>query len=441
MLLGVILMRYSHSWYSRFCRFKGRMLHNGIHILSHLRLLLRWTLYATCMGLIVGAIGTAFVYAIQIVTTFRSNHPWILAALPFGGFLIIWLYHISRDQNDKGTNMVLASLRSETELPLQMAPLIFISTIITHLCGGSAGREGAALQLGGSIGNLFSHILKLAERDKQVLILCGMSAAFSAIFRTPIAAPIFAMEVVCVGAMRYAALVPCTIASLAASWLAGKAGIPLAKFSVTGIPTLQIVPALQILLLGICCAAVSILFCILLRKTEQILQHYFPNPYLRILTASIILWFLIFLVQSPAYLGIGTDIIQNALSGEVVWYAFLAKMIFTSVTLGGGFKGGEIVPSFFVGATFGCLFGHWVGLSPSFCAAVGIASLFCGVTNCPLASLLIAVELFGTKGLPYILLAISVSYLLSGYYGLYGEQSFLSSKYTGQHIHHKTKKI
>lgn len=422
-------------------RWKGRLLHSAIHVISHLRLLLRWVLFSVITGGIVGLIGVAFVYAIQWVTSFRSGHPWILLALPLGGLLIVWLYRITRDQNDRGTNMVLASLRSEAELPVQMAPLIFVSTIVTHLCGGSAGREGAALQLGGSMGSVLSRLFRLNERDKRVLILCGMAAAFSAIFRTPIAAPVFAMEVVCVGAMHYAALVPCTIASLTASWIAGKLGIPLAKFAVENVPSFQVIPALKILLLGVLCAAISILFCILLHQTEKQLRKRIPNSYLRILAASGMLWLLILLVRNQDYLGIGTDVIGRAMGGEAVWYAFLAKMLFTAVTLGGGFKGGEIVPSFFIGATFGCLFGQILDISPSFCAAVGMVGLFCGVTNCPLASLMIAVELFGAAGAPYYLLAIAVSYLLSGYYGLYGEQTFLSSKFTGAPVNHKTRKL
>lgn len=422
-------------------RCKGVLLHSVIHVISHLRLLMRWILFSVITGGIVGLIGVAFVYAIQWVTLFRSDHPWILLSLPLGGLLIVWLYQITRDQNDRGTNMVLASLRSEAELPVQMAPLIFISTIVTHLCGGSAGREGAALQLGGSIGSVLSRLFRLNERDKRVLILCGMAAAFSAIFRTPIAAPVFAMEVVCVGAMHYAALVPCAISSLMASWISGRLGIPLAKFLVEDVPPFQVVPALKVLLLGVLCAALSILFCILLHQTEKQLQKRIPNSYLRILAASGVLWLLILLVRNQDYLGIGTDVIGRAVGGEAVWYAFLVKMIFTSVTLGGGFKGGEIVPSFFIGATFGCLFGHVLDISPSFCAAIGMVGLFCGVTNCPLASLMIAVELFGIAGAPYYLLAIAVSYLLSGYYGLYGEQTFLSSKFTGAPVNHKTRKL
>lgn len=218
-----------------------------------------------------GAVGVGFVYAIGFVTDFRLAHAWVLLLLPLGGVLIVWLYHVMYNQNDGGTNLVLALIRSETQLPAQMAPLIFLAAVFMHLCGGSAGREGAALQLGGSIGNLWSRLFHLGARDRHVMILCGMFAAFSAIFRTPIAAPIFAMEVVCVGAMHYAALVPCTIASLTASWLAGKLGIGFAGYTVSDVPELAVVPALKILLLGVLCAAMSILFCIVLHRTQTLL--------------------------------------------------------------------------------------------------------------------------------------------------------------------------
>lgn len=296
-----------------FSRWKGRLIHSGIHILSHLRLLVRWVFYSMLMGILVGFIGIAFVYAIQWATGFRLGHWWVIGLLPLGGLLIVWLYRISHDQNDKGTNMVLASLRAETELPVQMAPLIFVSTVVTHFCGGSAGREGAALQLGGSVGSVIGRLFRLAERDKQVLMLCGMSAAFSAIFRTPIAAPVFAMEVVCVGAMRYAALVPCTIASLTASWLADRCGIPLAKYALGDLPAFRVVPALKILLLGVCCAAVSILFCILLHQTEHLLKKRCKNPYVRILIASGVIWVLALLVRNQDYLGIGGEVMRRQL--------------------------------------------------------------------------------------------------------------------------------
>lgn len=386
-----------------------------------------------------GIAGAAFVHCIHAGTAFRESHPWVLLTLPIGGVLIVWLYRITRNHNDRGTNMVIASIRSEAELPVQMAPLIFISTIITHTCGGSAGREGAALQLGGSVGSLFGRGFRLRDRDRRILILAGMSAAFSAIFRTPIAAAIFAMEVGCIGAMHYAALVPCAIASLTASYTAEKLGLPLSHYTVIGIPELTAGSGLKIILLGILCAGISIAFCMLLHKTEHLLEKKFPDPYLRILTAAFLLLGMGLLFRTTDFFGIGENAIHGAIAGETVWYAFLVKMLFTAVTIGGGFKGGEIVPSFFIGSTFGCLFGQIAGLSPSLCAAAGMMALFCGVTNCPVAALFISAELFGMECVPFCLLVIAVSYLLSGYYGLYSEQKFLYSKFADAPVHHRTR--
>ncbi|MDE5885397.1 MAG: chloride channel protein [Oscillospiraceae bacterium] len=410
-----------------------------MHSLLHFRLLMRWIVLSSILGILLGVVGAEFVKMINWSTQFRNSHIWCYGLLPIGGILIIWLYRVTKDKHDKGTNMVLASLRSEAQLPVQMSPLIFISTIITHFCGGSAGREGAALQLGGGLGNIFADSLKMREKDKHILIMSGMSAAFAAIFRTPVAAPIFAMEVGCVGTMQYAALVPCVISSLTASYIAGKLGLPLEKYDVAPAPEITPVSALWMILLGIFCAALSIIFCVILHRTEHLMKSRITNKYLRILVSSVGLILLGLLFRTTDFYGTGSHIIEKAVEGETIWYAFLLKMLFTAITLSGGFKGGEIVPSFFVGATFGCLFGQIVGLSPSLCAAVGMIALFCGVTNCPLASLFISAELFGLSYVPYCLLVIAVSYLLSGYYGLYKEQEFYYSKFTDEHIHHKTR--
>ena len=428
-----------HKGAERFYRFRGKLLHSSIHVLLHLRLLLRWVLIALILGTVLGFVGTLFVWCISIGTEYRAAHQWCYLLLPVGGCAIVFLYWITKDKHDKGTNMVIASLRSEAQLPVQMAPLIFVTTIITHFVGGSAGREGAALQLGGGLGAMFGQLLHLRDKDKRTLIISGMSAAFSAIFRTPVAASIFAMEVGCVGTMQYSALVPTVIASLTASYVAGKLGLPLAHYDVLNIPEFTPVTALKVILLGMCCALISIVFCVILHRTEHTMRHRVKNPYLRILLASGILMLLGFILHTEDYFGIGGNIIGSAMKGEAHWYAFLLKMLFTAVTLGGGFKGGEIVPSFFIGATFGCCFGYAAGLSPSLCAAVGMIALFCGVTNCPLASLFISAELFGLDCVPYCLLVIAVSYLLSGYYGLYRTQRFYYSKFANEQIHHKTR--
>jgi H+/Cl- antiporter ClcA len=375
----------------------------------------------------------------NFVTNFRMEQEKIIYFLPLAGVLIVSLYSLFQYKNDKGTNLVLSTIHAEAELPFKMAPLIFISTIITHLFGGSAGREGAALQLGGSIGNQLGRWFRLDEQDRRVVVMCGMSAAFSALFGTPIAAAIFSMEVVSVGVMYYAALVPCAFSSLIASNFAADMGMHGENFKVLDIPSFSVVPGIKIVILAMFCAGISVLFCMMLHGTGDLYRKYLKNPYLRIIVAGCLVVGLTVMLKTTDYNGAGIPVIARAISGEVAPLAFFWKMLFTCLTIEAGFKGGEIVPSFFVGATFGCLFGQIAGISPSLCAAVGMISVFCGVTNCPISSMMIAFELFGFKGQQYFLIAAAVSYLLSGYYGLYHDQTIVYSKYKTKYVNFKTK--
>lgn len=413
-------------------KFFIRRLYRNIHTL------LKWCIFASIVGLVVGGFSTLFAYCLHKVTDVRTEHPELILFLPAAGVVIVFLYGIFRYKNDKGTNMVLSTIHAETELPFRMAPLIFISTIITHLFGGSAGREGAALQLGGSIGNQLGRWFRFDEKDRRIVVMCGMSAAFAAIFGTPIAASIFAMEVVSVGVMYYAALVPCVFASLIASKVAMDMGINPELFTIQHIPEFHLVPSVKVLLLAVCCAGLSVLFCIALHSLGDFYRARLKNPYVRIIVSSAIIIGLTILLQTSDYMGVGVPVIERAIKGEVRPEAFLLKMIFTALTIEAGFKGGEIVPSFFVGATFGCLFGQIVGISPSLCAALGMISVFCGVTNCPVSSMLIAFELFGYEAVPYFMIALSVSYLMSGYYGLYHDQTIVYSKLKTEYINRKT---
>ncbi len=399
--------------------------------------LMKWLLLSVVAGLVIGSFSTLFAYCILQVTAFREQHPQIVYFLPLAGLLIVVLYKLFQYTNDKGTNLVLSTIHAKSQIPLRIAPLIMISTVITHLFGGSAGREGAALQLGGSIGNQLGRWFRLDEEDQHVMIMCGMSAAFSALFGTPVAAAIFSMEVVSVGVMYYAALVPCVFASLIASNFASNLGIRPENFHIMEIPLLTVPNGIKMIILALVCAVVSVLFCMLLHGLGDWFREHLPNPYQRIFLAGLAVVLLTWLVGTEDYLGAGIPIIQRAIAGKAVWYAFLAKMVFTALTLESGFKGGEIVPSFVVGATLGCLLGKIMGLSPSLCAAAGMIALFCGVTNCPVTSMLIAFELFGFAGVPYFLIAISISYLMSGYYGLYEDQSIIYSKYKAKYINKK----
>jgi len=268
--------------------------------------------------------------------------------------------------------------------------------------------------------------------------MCGMSAAFSTLFGTPMAAAIFPMEMVSVGVMYYMALVPCVVSSLTAHGVAIILGVAGESFHVTGIPTLSLIPSLQVVLVAVICAFISIGFCGLLHRTEKLYKKFLKNRFLRIFVGGCAVVVLTMLVGTHDYNGAGMHTIEMAVEGHVVPEAFLLKMIFTALTIGAGYKGGEIVPTFFVGATLGCLLGQFIGLSPSLCAAIGMVSLFCGVTNCPISTLLISFELFGFEGMPYYLLAVAFSYMLSGYSGLYRSQKIMYSKYKTDFINRHT---
>lgn len=418
---------------------KVRVLRCLIHSISHLRLFVRWLILSLISGLVIGGIGSLFALCMTEAVELRAAHPWIMYLLPVGGILIILLYKLFRYQNDRGTNMVIASIHAEGEIPWKMAPMIFASTVITHLVGGSAGREGAALQMGGSLGAVMGRKLKMCDTDRRVLVMCGMSAVFSAGFGTPLAAAIFAMEIGSVGVMYYAALVPCAVSSLTAWKLAVFLGVEHDNFALQSIPELNISGALWIVLLGVLCAGISVLFCMTLHKMNSFLKSTLKNPYVRIAAAGCALILISVLLGNQDFLGAGIPMIERALHGEVVWYAFLLKMLCTAITIEAGYKGGEIVPSFFIGATFGCLFGQLTGFSPALCAAVGMVSIFCGVTNCPISSLLIGFELFGFQDPSYFLIGIAVSYMLSGYYGLYRDQRIVYSKYEPRYINRHTR--
>ena len=252
------------------------------------------------------------------------------------------------------------------------------------------------------------------------------------------AAAILPMEIVSVGVMYYTALVPCVISSLVAHGVAYLFGVSNQWFSIEHIPDFGILPAVQISILAVLCALVSIVFCILLHKSEEIYRKLFQNPYIRIFAGGCIVVILTMLVGNQNYNGTGIGIIQMCIDGTVRPEAFLLKMIFTALTLGAGYKGGEIVPSFFTGAAFGCLFGTLTSISPTLCTAVGMTAVFCGVTNCPITSLLISFELFGYDGMPYFLLAVAFSYMLSGYFGLYRSQKIVYSKYKTSYINKTT---
>ncbi|MCR4998917.1 MAG: chloride channel protein [Lachnospiraceae bacterium] len=412
--------------------------HKIKHNTERLLITLKWIIFSFIVGIILGAIGALFHHGITEVTNFRLSHPWVLWLLPVGAIWIALLYKVCGYENDGGTNVVIASIHSDEKVPLRMSALIFIATIFSHFCGASVGREGAALQVGGSLGYSIGRFLRFNERDKKTMVMVGMSAVFSALFGTPFAAAIFSMEVVSVGIMHYSALLPCTIASLTARYVASRLGAPAPLYEIAEYAKFNFFSGAKVALLASLCGLVSILFCVSLHKTSQIAKKYIKDRYIRAFIGGCAMLGITLLIGNQNYNGAGANIIAGCIEGQTEPLAFLIKIIVTSICIAAGYKGGEIVPTFFIGASFGCMMGAFLGLPAGMCAAVGMGAMFCGVTNSPITSFLICLELFGFEGANYFLLAIAFSYVISGYFGLYSSQKIVYSKFKSNFINKMT---
>ncbi|MBR1731160.1 MAG: chloride channel protein [Ruminococcus sp.] len=418
---------------------KNILAHDAVRVKQYAVSFIKWILFAAVTGAIGGGIGAAFRYSINYVTDLRSENTWLCYLLPLGGIVIAFLYRVTKLSGHADTNLIINSVRTDGKLPILLAPVIFISSVVTHLFGGSAGREGAALQLGGTIGSFLGRIFRFGEKDMHMAIMCGMSGLFSALFGTPLTAAIFAMEVISVGIMYYSSFVPCMVSALAAYWITKLLGLEPTSFVIKSIPQLNITSVLLVAVIGVGCALVSILFCLALKWTHKLAAKYFKNEYLRVIVGGCAIVILTLLIGTR-YSGTGTDIITQALDGkDVLPYDFILKIIFTAITIGFGYKGGEIIPTFFIGATLGSLIGSLIGLPASFSAAVGLIALFCAVVNCPIASIILSVEMFGSQGLVMFAAAICISFMLSGYYGLYTGQKIIYSKRRTRFINRNAK--
>lgn len=412
------------------------------HLLSNLRSAVKWSSFGILCGLAVGLIAGAFGKLIGLATALRAEHPQLLYLLPLAGIAIVGWYRLLGISKPKGTNLVIASIRANQRLPRRMAPLIFLSTVLTHLTGGSAGREGAALQVGGSLGSTLSELLHFGKDDRSRAIMCGMSAAFTALFSTPLAATVMSMEISTVGLMYYSALVPCMLSALTAHFVAEKLyGLSEASLVLTDIPKLDAGEVLLLILLAVCASIVSALFCKIMHEIKHLETRLIRNDYLRILFSAVLIIVMTMLAGDQSYNGSGSALIERCLTDpafRIFPLAFLIKIIFTAVTLGGGFQGGEIVPSLFVGAALGNVYAAALSMPMPLCSALGAAAVFCGVTNCPVTALLIAFEMFGFGASNHFLLVIAITYLLSGNFGIWSEQLIRYSKFEPGRIDQKT---
>ena len=401
---------------------------------------LKWLLLSVALGVFCGLVGTGFHKTIDFVTETRMEHPALLWFLPLAGVLTLLCYRLCKVSFSAGTNLIIETVTTNEHVPILLAPLIFLGTSLSHLFGASVGREGAALQLGGSIGHNFGELLRLDEEDVRVLSMCGMAACFSALFGTPFTAAVFVLEVISVGAVRYNAFLPCVCSSYAAALTARSLGVePLFFIPEGGVPALTVTSAFQSAGLGALIGLVSIVFCVSIHQAGHLAERFLKNPYLRIAAGGLLMAVLTSLFGLYDYAGAGTYVIANAVNaGSAAPAAFVLKLLLTALCVGVGFRGGEIVPTMFIGATFGCIAGPLLGLPAGFSAALGLIALFCSVVNCPLASAFLAVELFGTSQLPLFVIAIAVAFVLSGYFGLYSSQRIIFSKVKHREINQKT---
>ncbi len=394
----------------------------------------QWLALGLTVGIVGGIIGTGFSKSIIFVTELRSDYPWLVLLLPLGGLLSVAIYKLCK-VTGIGTNEVFKTVRTEKKVPYLLAPAVFVGSTLTHLFGGSAGREGAALQLGGSVSSLFGRILHLDEKTQHILTMCGMGALFSALFGTPLGACVFALEVVSVGHFCSAAFLPAIVSSVTAYGVASFFKVHPERFVLTVDPELGVGVMWRVVVIAIVCAVVSFIFCHLMHFSEHIFKRFFKNEYLRILVGGALIVGLTIVIGNSDYNGGGVEVINRIFEGGGVRYeAFALKMLFTAITIGVGFKGGEIIPTLFIGATLGAAVGGLIGLDAGLSAAVGMSALFCGVTNCPLATIVLSVELFGGKGLIFCAISAIISFLLSGNASLYTSQKLVYSKLNDEEI-------
>lgn len=392
-----------------------------------LRLSGRGLLFGLLTGLVVGLCGGVFARLLSLSQAVRGAAPWSMLFLPLAGLAVVWMYRRGGIKTAGGTDLIVEAARGEQPVSRLLAPVIFAATLLTHFFGGSAGREGAALQLGGSLAELVRKGVKMGEEFQDLAIMCGMAAGFSAVFGSQISAAIFALEISCVGILPLGALFPCVVSSVVAGMVARAMGVRAVTFYLSA-STADALFYGRVLVLALLCGLLSIFVCYTFTGLRDALERWLPNPYLRVVLGSL---GVIALAAGlgGAYLGTGETMIHQAINeGQAGGGDFILKLLFTALTLAAGLKGGEIVPSFAIGAAFGCVVGPILGLPAPYAAAIGMISLFCGVTNCPLTALMLGFEVFFFCNPGGFLMAVAASFLVSGYSGLYAKQKFAFSK-------------
>ncbi|WP_112182757.1 MULTISPECIES: voltage-gated chloride channel family protein [Paraliobacillus] len=401
---------------------------NSFHFVS-LIYLIKWICLASIVGTLAGAASAFFLVSLNWAATTRESYTYLLFFLPFAGAFVSFLYMRFGGSAIKGNNLILEEIRDRKEgIPLRMAPLVLFGTIMTHLFGGSAGREGTAVQMGSTFADFTGKIFRLDRIDRKIILIAGISAGFSSLFGTPLAGTVFGIEVLALGLVSYQALIPAFLASIVGDQVTRGFNVPHAHYIIDSIPAFSIIVVLKVIIASILFGLAAGLFSRLTGFFKKTFSNTFKNPMLKSFVGGTVIIILVYIMGTRDYLGLGLPLIEDSFNSEVNPLAFLWKIIYTSITLGAGFQGGEVTPLFAIGATLGNMLAGILNLPLGFLAALGFIAVFSGATNTPLACFIMGIELFGADAAIYLFLACIISYLFSGHTGIYSSQQIGTSK-------------
>lgn len=392
--------------------------------------LLKWTIIAVIVGLLAGSASAFFLVSLYWAGDLRDANLWMIALLPVGGMVIGLVYHYFGKDVVKGNDQLLDEFYHPRKvIPLKMAPMVLFGTVITHLFGGSAGREGTAVQMGGAIADQWTKIFKLKPIDRKTLILTGIAAGFASVFGTPLAGAIFAIEVVAKGKKRFIAILPVFVAAFVADYTCTAWGVGHTSYFITEVPLVSATSILWSALAGVLFGFAALLFTKSTHFSTVLFKRYIKWPPLRPVIGGAIFAAVVLSTGATKFIGLGIPTIVEAFDSHLNSYDFLLKIAFTAFTLGAGFKGGEVTPLFFVGATLGNALVWFIPLPLSLLAGMGFVAVFSGATNTPMACTLMGIELFGLDSALFIAVACGVAYLFSGHPGIYSSQANGSFKH------------
>lgn len=385
--------------------------------------LLKWTLIGLIVGGCIGCASAGFLYTLNWVTDFREANLWLVAFLPICGFLIGLIYHHYGKDVEAGNNLLIDTIHEpKAKIPFKMAPLVYLGTIATHFFGGSAGREGTALQMAGAIADQFSKPFSLSEEDRKTLIIAAVAGGFGSVFGTPLAGTFFALEFFRIGKINTKSIYPAFITAIFADVITKLWRIPHTHYVISLVPEMTFLNLLLTIVAGICFGFCAMLFSQSLKYVGKFFKSKINYSPLRPLIGGVVVASIVFMLGTSKYIGLGIPTIIDAFSHQSDFYDFAFKLLFTVITLSAGFKGGEVTPLFFIGATLGSALSFFIPLPIGLLAGMGFVAVFAGATNTPIACTIMALELFGIECGIYAAIACIVSYLISGHTSIYVRQ-------------------